>query len=265
MLCDALAGQYAAGKSSNLYLGFRCFATDVLTLFCYNKSLEATKAPDFHAPIVVTCETMLPILSLGKYSSVLVTLLHYFPPYLGKRFGSPVTNAFYQLREVRFYFSIRRPPVPCHISHFTLVPGGGADLFYIFAYLQLLIAQIDAILRDRTELTLTPHPIIYHALLSPEANKGRPLPSRRSLLDEAGILLGAGSDSTGITLMVTAYHVLQNPQVRQRLETELREAWPVLEEIPRYEVLEKLPYLVRPRRSPGEKKRSPGPPANPLS
>jgi hypothetical protein len=111
--------------------------------------------------------------------------------------------------------------------------------------MQLLIAQIDAILRDPTELTLTPHPTIYHWLLSPEASKGRPLPSRRSLLDEAGILLGAGSDSTGITLMVAAHYVLQNPQVRQRLEAELREAWPALEEIPRYEVLEKLPYLVR--------------------
>lgn len=106
-------------------------------------------------------------------------------------------------------------------------------------------------------MTLTPHPIIYHALLSPEANKGRPLPSRRSLLDEAGILLGAGADSTGITLMVAAHYVLQNPPVRQRLEAELREAWPVLEEIPRYEVLEKLPYLVRPR-IPGGK----DPPAN---
>ena len=100
-------------------------------------------------------------------------------------------------------------------------------------------------------MTLTPHPIIYHGLLSTEANKGRPLPSRRSLLDEAGILLGAGADSTGITLMVTAHYVLQHPQVRQRLEAELREAWPVLEEIPRYEVLEKLPYLVR-SRIPGE-------------
>jgi hypothetical protein len=47
--------------------------------------------------------------------------------------------------------------------------------------------------------------------------------------------------------MVAAHYVLQNGQVRQRLEAELREAWPVLEEIPRYEVLEKLPYLVRPR------------------
>jgi hypothetical protein len=66
-------------------------------------------------------------------------------------------------------------------------------------------------------------------------------------LDEAGILLGTGADSTAVALMVAAHFVLQNPQIRQRLEAELREAWPVLEEIPRYEVLEKLPYLVRPR------------------
>ncbi|KAI0280406.1 cytochrome P450 monooxygenase-like protein [Russula aff. rugulosa BPL654] len=207
VLCDALADQYAAGKSSNLYLGFRCFATDVLTLFCYNKSLEATKAPDFHANIVVASETILPLLSLLKYSSFLVTLLHYFPTWLGKQMGPPVMTAFYQLRE-------------------------------------LLTAQVDAILRDPSELALTPHPIIYHGLLSPEANKGRPLPSRQSLLDEAGILLGAGADSTGVTLMVAAHYVLQNPQIRQRLEAELREAWPVLEEIPRYEVLEKLSYLA---------------------
>jgi hypothetical protein len=101
VLCEALAEQYAAGKSSNFYLGFRCFATDVITRFCYNKSFEATKAPDFHADIVIASEKLLPILSLGKYSSLLVTLLHYFPPWLGKKIGPPVMSAFYQLREVR--------------------------------------------------------------------------------------------------------------------------------------------------------------------
>lgn len=111
---------------------------------------------------------------------------------------------------------------------------------------QLLTEHVDAILRNPAELECLPHPIIYHALLSPEANKGRPLPSHQSLLDEALILLGAGSDSTGIVLMVTAYYVLHNPPVRQRLEAELREAWPVLQEIPPYEVLEKLPYLACP-------------------
>jgi hypothetical protein len=120
VLCDALAEQYAAGKSSNFYLGFRCFATDVLTLFCYNKSLEATKAPDFQAHIVVASETMLPILSLSKYSSFLRTLLHYFPPWLGKKMGPPVMTAFYQLREVRlFAFLLNTPPFGGGVSFHT--------------------------------------------------------------------------------------------------------------------------------------------------
>ena len=105
MLCDTLAEQYAAGKSSNLYLGFRCFTTDVITLFCYNKSLEATKAPDFHAPIVLASEAALPVLSLGKYSSFLVALIHYIPPWLGKKIGPPFMTALLQLREVRLLSS----------------------------------------------------------------------------------------------------------------------------------------------------------------
>ena len=101
VLCEALADQYAAGKSSNLYLGFRCFATDVLMLFCYNKSLEATRAPDFHADVVVASESMLPYLSLCKYSSFLVMLVHYFPAWLAKKSGSPVLAALFHVREVR--------------------------------------------------------------------------------------------------------------------------------------------------------------------
>jgi hypothetical protein len=82
-------------------------------------------------------------------------------------------------------------------------------------------------------------------------------------MDEAGILLGAGSDTIGVTLMVASHFVLQDPHVRQRLEAELREAWPVLEEIPPLEVLEKLPYLVRPR-CPGEISLFPTFPFHPL-
>ena len=123
----------AAGRSSNLYLGFRCFATDVLTLFCYNKSLEATKAPDFHAPIVVALESMLPILSLCKYSSFLVTLLHYFPTWLGKKTGPPVMTAFFKLREVRLLFLLLNTPPFSGVCHFSLV-SGGADLFFYFLF-----------------------------------------------------------------------------------------------------------------------------------
>jgi hypothetical protein len=123
VLCDALAGQYAAGKSSNLYLGFRCYATDVLMLFCYNKCLDTTNDPDFHADLVIASESMLPILSLAKYSGFLVTLLHYFPAWLAKNLGSSVLAALFRLREVRlFFFSIRR-------AWWRQIPGG-ADLLF---------------------------------------------------------------------------------------------------------------------------------------
>ncbi|KAF8271865.1 putative P450 monooxygenase [Lactarius quietus] len=207
ILSDALAVQYAAGKSSNLYLGFRCFSTDVLMHFCYDKSLEATREPDFEAEIVLALDNTVPVLSLCKYSSVFVFLVHHLPVWLAKNVGSSVLAATFRVRE-------------------------------------LLAAQIDAILRDPSELTLATHPIIYHALLSPEANKGRPLPSRQSLLNEACILLGAGADTTGVALTITTHHLLHNPAVLQRLRAELRAAWPALENVPRYETLEKLPYLT---------------------
>ena len=110
----------------------------------------------------------------------------------------------------------------------------------------MYINQIDEILRNPSSLENTPHKIIYHSLLDPVANKGRALPSRLSLRQEAAALLNAGSDSTSISATTITYHVLHNPEVQKRLVKELRAAWPVLEEEPRYEVIEKLPYLASP-------------------
>ena len=106
--------------------------------------------------------------------------------------------------------------------------------------------QIDEILRNPSSLENTPHKIIYHSLLDPDANKGRALPSRLSLRQEAAALLNAASDTTSISATTITYHVLHNPEVQQRLVKELRVAWPVLGDIPRYEILEKLPYMASP-------------------
>src|SRR6266702_304812 len=110
----------------------------------------------------------------------------------------------------------------------------------------MLKDQIDEILRNPASLENGSHKTIYHSLLDPDANKGRPLPSRLSLYQEAAAVLGAGSDSTSIAATVISYHVLHNPEVQRRLVNELRRSWPVLEEVPRYEVFEKLPYLASP-------------------
>jgi hypothetical protein len=70
---------------------------------CYDKSLEATRAPDFEAEIVLALNDMIPVLSLCKYSSVFVFLVHHFPAWLAKKVGSPVLVAVFRLREVRLF------------------------------------------------------------------------------------------------------------------------------------------------------------------
>ncbi|KAF8271518.1 hypothetical protein EI94DRAFT_1698069 [Lactarius quietus] len=111
-----------------------------------------------------------------------------------------------------------------------------------FMLRKVLMDQIDVILRDPGSLKNASHRTIYH-LLDADADKG-PLPSKLSLWHEAGALFAAGSDTIAVSTTTTSYHVLHNPEVQQRLVKELRSAWQVLEDVPRYEVLEKLPYLT---------------------
>ena len=44
--------------------------------------------------------------------------------------------------------------------------------------------------------------------------------------------------------MTGTYHLLRNPVAKQKLVDELHTVWPVLDEAPSYEQLEKLPFLV---------------------
>ncbi|KAI0258151.1 cytochrome P450 [Gloeopeniophorella convolvens] len=206
VLCEALAKQFATGKSSDFLHGYQCFAVDVVMFFCYAKTLDATRAPNFEADVVLASEAVLPILTIGKYSGLFVRLVRHIPASFAIRFGSPLIRSLFLLRK-------------------------------------MLTDQIDEILRNPSELEHASHQIIYHALLDPAAHKGRPLPSRQSLWHEAGALLGAGSDTTAVAATTTSYYILHNPAVQARLVQELRAAWPVLEEVPRFEVLEKLPLL----------------------
>ena len=44
--------------------------------------------------------------------------------------------------------------------------------------------------------------------------------------------------------MTGVHHILHIHEVKQRLVDEVRTAWPVLDQAPSYEVIEKLPYLA---------------------
>jgi cytochrome P450 len=159
--------------------------------------------------MILAFQAVTPIFTVAKYSGTFVKIMRYTPMWLGLNFGPSITRAWFLLRKV-------------------------------------FMDQINAILRDPSSLKNASHRIIYHSLLDPDANKGRPLPSKLSLWHEAGALFSAGSDTIAVAATTISHHVLHNPQVHRRLITELRTTWPVLDDVPRYEVLEKLPYLASP-------------------
>lgn len=117
----------------------------------------------------------------------------------------------------------------------------------------MLMQQISSILADPSVLTNAPHPIIYHSLLNFKAGKSSSDQAISSdilpfidLAEEAFLLVFAGSDTSSNTITTGTIHCIENRNVYKALKEELLEAWPRLDDIPRYEDLEKLPYLVRP-------------------
>jgi cytochrome P450 len=86
-------------------------------------------------------------------------------------------------------------------------------------------------------------PTIFHGLLSnsslPESEK-----STSRLVDEARILLAAGTDTTANTLAAITYHLLANPEILRKLKIELEGAIPDPDAMPESSKIESLPYLT---------------------
>ncbi|KAF9063811.1 cytochrome P450 [Rhodocollybia butyracea] len=82
--------------------------------------------------------------------------------------------------------------------------------------------QIESFINDPETLTMAEHETVFHHLLEP---KGQERPSRSSLVDEAFVLVGAGSDTVGNACNIGTFYALKYPSIRQKLEEELEEVW----------------------------------------
>ncbi|THH28848.1 hypothetical protein EUX98_g5345 [Antrodiella citrinella] len=207
ILCDAISRQYEAGKSSDFYHAFKCFSLDTITSVCFAKPVNATDAPDFKAPIVMAMDESLNTLQVFVFFKLARTLAAYMPSSL-----LVVMN-----KALQGYVDFRN----------------------------VLSKQIKEILADPSMLSSAPHPIIYHSLLDyKDKNAAATNMGFDDLNEEAFVLVFAGSDTTSNTATTGVIHAIENRRVYNALKEELMTAWPVLEERPRYEQLEKLPYLT---------------------
>lgn len=103
--------------------------------------------------------------------------------------------------------------------------------------------QVREVITNPQSLAYSSHQTIYHEFFR-AIEEHRLDISEQSLRDEALLFVNAGTDTVSDALSVGTLNVLDNPEVYAKLQDELTKMWPRLDEPPRYEVLENLPYLV---------------------
>jgi cytochrome P450 len=203
--CDLLAAAHHLKQPSNLYLGLRCLTVDTISGFCFGKSVGALAAPSFNAPIVQAMD-----------------------------FANPEFPPFRHLPSYRNLIGA----LPSVAARFLPDLSGFAQIA------NLTQPQVDAVIRDPSTLGKFPNQTIYHRLLDPSSQDGHPIPSREHILQEAKNLIFAGSDTTGNTLYVGFWQLIQNQALQSQLRKELKTIWPDLTtESPTYEAISSLPLL----------------------
>ncbi|KAF9077858.1 cytochrome P450 [Rhodocollybia butyracea] len=101
--------------------------------------------------------------------------------------------------------------------------------------------QIDSLINNPETLSMAEHETVFHHLLEP---KDQERPSRSSLVDEAFVLVGAGSDTVGNACHIGTFYALKYPSINKKLKEELEEVWIDKDRPMSYTILEKLPYLT---------------------
>jgi cytochrome P450 len=96
--------------------------------------------------------------------------------------------------------------------------------------------------RSQEELDLGVDKTIFHTLLESDLPPEEKLQSR--IWQEGQVVIGAGADTTANTLTVTHFHILDNPEVLEKLRAELEVAMPDQFAPAKLAVVERLPYLV---------------------
>ncbi|OAG11466.1 cytochrome P450 [Paraphaeosphaeria sporulosa] len=103
----------------------------------------------------------------------------------------------------------------------------------------------DVIKNDGKPIGTKSFPVIMNEVYkSPDIPPSQKTPRR--LFEEIAILIAAGSETTSNSLLTTTYHVLANPEIRAKLQAELRTAFTAEETrgVLSYKQLEPLPYLT---------------------
>jgi len=206
-LCRLLRNHQQDGTQANMYDYYRAFTTDVITEYAFLTSWDFLDRSDVGHRWFTAVE--------GE--SAATALLRHFPW---------ITPIMYRLPD---WLAL------------TLVP----DLRAQYETEELLEWDLKTIMKAGPNAPEAEkrHPTILYELLY---NSNLPEPEKHlwRLMAEAGLLVIAGTETTGNALNALHFHLLANPEKMARLKKELEEEVKGQWDVPSWQQLKKLPYLV---------------------
>ncbi|EKM49823.1 uncharacterized protein PHACADRAFT_188850 [Phanerochaete carnosa HHB-10118-sp] len=203
-LCEIIASRAAEGKTTDFFRAFRCVNFDNVTSFCLGWSMHILRALDFRAQALERMHQRNADFHFWKHHPLLRAL------------------AMFMVR-VKLVLMRRREP---------------KGYFRVYKKIE---EQVDMYTNQPEALENAPHPLIFHLLLDPAQSLKL---SKASLRDEANLVIVAGTDTTSNASALGMLFALGGDgYIGEKLKAELRAAWPRLDEKPKLEMLESLPYL----------------------
>ncbi|KAL0567864.1 hypothetical protein V5O48_014135 [Marasmius crinis-equi] len=203
----------SVGKPANLHFAFRCTTLDIITAYLFSQDLNALNSPDYEHPCLHAADKALRgafVLKCIPYSQWAIMKLPQFVIRL------LIPSAGPQLDQTNFLAG--------KVDEYTAKANTSS------AEDKEKRAVFDVWLRTSEDR---------------QDQSGSPWTATRTeIIDECMTLQIAGSDTVGNACMIGAYHLLNRPEILEKLQRELVEAWPDAESRMKYEALEKLPYLT---------------------
>ncbi|KAH9205912.1 cytochrome P450 [Leptodontidium sp. 2 PMI_412] len=207
-LCGRIDQCRKAGVIMEMQSVYMCLTTDIITLYAMNRSWNYLDDPDFSPFWVDTMHGVIQTAALAKY----------FPWIL------PLTQAL-------------------PLSLIRAMHPGMAMLFDFQHKVQDDTQKvIDGEYKSSQEQRdLGMDKTIIHALL--ESNLPEEEKAHSRIWQEGQVVIGAGADTTAATIVITHFHILDNPHVLKKLRLELVAAIPDPLIPAKLSIVERLPYL----------------------
>ncbi|KAK0212146.1 cytochrome P450 [Desarmillaria ectypa] len=193
-----------ADEPVDFYFAFRAVALEVIATYCFGQSFGCLDVPGFRHQLLLNIAIQIQNLWVWKWFPLLPVVLMNLPDFIILKLD-PTLRANLDLRDV-------------------------------------LTKQIDNFVDNEDDLKNV-HEVIYHHLLHPSSEK-HTRPSKSSLLDEAMLLIEAGSDTVGNACYTGMFYALNDPCIYKKLTAELQDTWSNQNQPMPLQSLEKLPYLT---------------------